>query len=256
MREESKTMSTYGVQTEAHTAQRVIEGVTVIGEAVRGVSPEGAEFLIEITANAATAAQSLRDSQMKTTQITQAVAPFGVLPADLQTISLNLYNLYSQPMPSLPPYGGMPQIGQSAFGLYAGAPAVQPDVQFGSYQARKTVRVNVREAARVGEIVDAVSRAGATVIGALSLKVNDESAARKGALEAAAKDARAKAEALATAAGKQLGDPIAVSEDIVASNGAYAALRAAVPFAFGAGAPQTTGDLEYYARVSARFRFQ
>jgi hypothetical protein len=30
-------------------------------------------------------------------------------------------------------------------------------------------------------------------------------------------------------------------------------MRAAMPLAFGAGAPQTAGELEYYARVSARF---
>jgi hypothetical protein len=140
--------------------------------------------------------------------------------------------------------------------MLATSPGAQPDVQFGSYHARKILRVIVREPGRVGEIVDAAARTGATVAGAFSFRVSDEAAARRAVLEAAGKDARTKAETLATAAGKQLGDPVAISEDIIATNGTYAALRSAAPFAFGAGAPQTTGDLEYYARVSARFRFQ
>jgi uncharacterized protein YggE len=254
MREDTKAMSTYGVQSETQTLQRPIEGVTVVGEAVRGVAPESAEILIEITAAAPTAAQSLRDNNVRMTQVAQAVAALGVQPADLQTISLNVYNLYTQP--ALPAYGGMPQIGQAAFGLYTAGQAVQPEVQFGSYQARRTLRMIVRDPVRVGEIADAAARAGATVAGSFSYRASDEAAARRAALEAAGRDARAKAETLATAAGKQLGDPVAVSEDIIATNGAYAALRAAVPFAFGAGAPQVTGDLEYYARVSARYRFQ
>jgi uncharacterized protein YggE len=237
------------MQTETQTSARNLDGITVTGEAVRATHPENAEFLIEISTAGATATQSLHDNHVKSSQVAQAVAGLGVQPADLQTISLNIYNLYSQATPALNPYtqgnGGVPQLGPVAFGL---------DVQMGSYQSRKTVRVNVRDAARMGEVVDAIGRAGATVLGAFTFRAADEAAARRAALEAAAKDARSKAEALATAAGKQLGDPMAVSEDIIASNGTYTALRAAIPFAFGAGAPLMTGDLEYYARVSARFK--
>jgi uncharacterized protein YggE len=255
MREETKAMST-GLQTETQNVQRPIEGVTVIGEAVRGVQPESAEFLIEITASSPTAAQALRDNHLKTTQVAQAVAALGVQQTDLLTISLNVYNLYSTAMQGLGGMGGMAQIGQGGFGLLSPAQTPQTDVQFGSYSARKTLRVVVREPGRAGEIVDAISRAGATVGATFSYRVSDEAAARRSALEMAAKDARAKAESLAAAAGKQLGEPLAISEDIVASNGTYNALRSAIPFAFGAGAPQVTGELEYYARVSARFRFQ
>jgi uncharacterized protein YggE len=104
--------------------------------------------------------------------------------------------------------------------------------------------------------VDAVARAGAVIVGSLSVGVSDEAGARRHALEAAGKDARSKADALAVAAGKQVDDAVAITEDIIATNGVYAALRSAVPFAFGAGAPQVAGELEYYARVSASFRLK
>jgi uncharacterized protein YggE len=228
--------------TRAHAAPA--EGVTVIGEAVRRVSPEHAEFLIEITAGAPTAAQALRDNQTKTAQVTQAVSALGIQPADIHTISLNVYNIYSPVMQALPVYGGIPQIGQMG----------QPDVQFGTWQAKNTLRISVKEAARVGEIVDTAVRAGASAVSPFIFKAPDEANARKSALEAAGKDARAKAEALAAATGRKIGDAISVSEDIIASNGAFAALRSAFPFGFGAGAPRVVGELEYYARVSASFR--
>lgn len=232
------------------------EGISVVGEAVRRLAPERAEFLIEITSSAPNAAQALRDNQGKTAQLTQAVAPLGVDAADLQTISQNVYNLYA---PLRPPYGAMPQIGPGFQPYTANAPvpsALQPEVQFGAYHARTTIRVQVREPGRVGEIVDHAARLGVTVLGGFSFQVSDEAHARRAALDAAGKDARAKAEALATSAGRRIGDLVMISEEVVATNGEYAALRSAVPFAFGAGAPRLIGELEYYARVSANFRLQ
>jgi uncharacterized protein YggE len=250
--EDTKTMPSQGMRTETP-----MEGVTVIGEAVRRVLPERAEFVIEIAATAMTAAQALRDNQAKTMQVSQTVHALGVQPADIQTISLKVHSLSSPVMQSLPGYAGMPQIGPGGFSPFnTGGSAVQPDAQFGSYHAVNILRVNVREPGRAGELADAAARAGATITGAFCFRTADEASARRAALEAAGHDARKKAEVLATAAGKKVGDAIAISEDIVASNGIYTALRATMPFAFGAGAQEVAGELEYYARVSANFRFQ
>src|SRR5579871_752727 len=256
MREETKAMSTSELQAAGQHRRVQPEGVTVIGEAVRRLAPESAEVLIEITTSAGNAAQALRDNHTRTAQLAQAVAQYGVQATDLQSISLNVSSLYA---PMLPGYGNVAQIGAGAFAPYAAGsmqPALQPEVQFGAYHARNTIRVNMREPARVGEVVDTITRSGANVLGGFSFKVTDEAHARRAAVDAAGKDARAKAEALAAAAGKQVGELIAISEDIVASNGEYSALRAAMPFGFGAGAPRVVGELEYYARVSANFRLQ
>jgi len=246
-------MPAYGLRTPAQHAQQQVEGVTVIGEAVRRVASETAEFLIEVAATGPTAAQALRDNQSKTLQISQAIAPAGVQPSDVEVISMKVQNYYAPVTQALPAYGAQPQIGFVGFQSY-GAGQVQPETQFGSYVATKTLRVNVREPGRVGDAADAAARAGATILGAFRLRATDEASARRAALEAAGKDARMKAEVLATASGRQIGDPIAISEDIVASNGMYSALRANLPFAFGAGAPEMIGELEYYARVSVNFR--
>ena len=237
------------------------EGITVTGEAVRRASADQAEILMEITAIGATAAQALRDNQAKSIQVTQSVAALGVTQVDIQTISLNIHNVYSPVPQALPAYTAMSalsaaqlstsQLGpMTPFGL-----AQQADVQFGSYQARSLLRVSVREATRVGEILDAVVRSGASV-SQFAFKAPDEASTRRSTLEAAGKEARAKAESLAAAAGRKIGEAIFISEDVVASNGTYTALRSVFPFSFGAGAPNGLGELEYYARVSASFRFQ
>ncbi len=248
-RGETNVMPSYGTRTQTQT-----EGITVIGEAVRRILSESAKVIIEVTSAAPTAAQAMRDNHTKTMQIAQAVSPLGVQQGDFHPISLKLQNLYAPVIPSLPGYAGLPQIGQGGFSPYAVGAALQPEVQFGSFVASNTLRVNVREPGRAGEIADLAVRAGATLIGGVRFRPIDEASARRAVLEAAAKDARLKAEALATGSGKQVGDPVAITEDLVASNGTYMALRAMAPFAFGAGAPEAVGELEYYARVSANFR--
>ena len=255
--------------TQAFQSQfRHIEGVAVVGEAVRRVSPERAEFLIKVTATSASAAEALRDHTAKLQQLTVAAGAMGIQSSDLQTVSMNLYNLYSPNLPGLPSlggYGNMPQIGQAGLnpfggghtGLQPGAYAPQTEVQFGSYQVRCLVRVVVRELGRVGEVVQAVIRAGAIPVGPLSFRPSDESVARRAALEAAVADAKVKAETLARSLGKNIGDAITVTEDVLVSNGAYGGLRSTMPAVFGSGAiPAVIGELEYYARVSANFRLQ
>lgn len=245
-------MSPYGLQPQGPFPQTQREGVTVIGEAVRRLPPETAEFLLEITASAPSAAQALHDHQSKVSQVAQAIAPMGVQPADLQTISLNVTSVYAPMGRPLPGSFGMPQIGSPGYAPFSGG----QELQFGAYQARSVLRMNVRQAARVGEIVDAVTRSGATVASTFSFQASDEAVARRTLLEAAGRDARAKAETLAAATGRQLGEPIAVTEDCIVTNGTYALLRSYAPFAVGGSGSQVAGELEYYARVTATFKLQ
>jgi len=188
----------------------------------------------------------MRENQTKTAQLTQALTGLGVQAADLQTISFQVVNLWA-PVPALPAATMMPQLGQPGFAQ---------ETQFGSYHARNILRVNVRQAARAGEVVDVATRAGVNVSGGLTFQAADEGAARRTVLEAAGKDARAKAETLAAAAGRQLGDAVSITEECIVSNGTYSALRSTMPMLMGPGTPALAGELEYYARVTAAFRMQ
>ena len=129
------------------TAAQNIEGVAVVGEAVRRVAPESAEFLMEVATTAYSAAQAMKEHQTRVGQIAQAVADFGLKPGDLQTVSLNVVNLFSPMAPAMPAFG------------YGG------ETQLGSYQVRNIIRVNVRDSGRVGEIVDTLTKAGTALVG-------------------------------------------------------------------------------------------
>src|ERR1700736_5208417 len=104
--EDTQMMPSY----EMRTGMRIQtpEGVTVIGEALRRVAPECAEFLIEIATSAPTAAQALRNNQARTTQVAEAVHSLGVQKTDLQSISLNVYNMYSPMYSSMYSPGYLP----------------------------------------------------------------------------------------------------------------------------------------------------
>ncbi|HUA60668.1 MAG TPA: SIMPL domain-containing protein [Verrucomicrobiae bacterium] len=231
------------------------EGITVTGEAVRRVAPESAEFLIEITASAGSAAHALHEVHGRTGQVADALTHIGVQRADIQSISLNVQNVYSPQVPRLPVYSPVAQIAPGGM-AYGAATAMQPEPQFGMYYAHNILRITVRDAAHAGDAADLCTKAGAIVIGGFAFHAADEAAARRAVLEAAGKDAQTRAEGLAAAAGKRVGEPIGITEDVVVSNGMIAALRTAVPWALGASAPTAGGELEYYARVTACFRWQ
>lgn len=265
MEEDINVTPIHAFQSQA----RPLEGVAVVGEAVRRVTPEAVEFLIEVSVTSSSVAQALRDHTAKLQQLSVAAGSMGIQSGDLQTVSMNVYNLYSSGLPGLPSlnaYGAMQQIGPAGLNPFgAGIPSgPQPgpfnapsEVQFGSYQVRGLIRVVVRDVGRVGEVVQTAIRAGAIPVGPLSFRASDESVARRTVLEAAGADAKVKAETLARAMGKNIGDAIAVTEDVLVSNGAYSALHSTMPGAFGSGAvPPVIGELEYYARVSANFRLQ
>jgi uncharacterized protein YggE len=225
--------------------------------------PESAEFLIEVTVTSGSVEQALRDHKAKMQQLAAAAGSAGVQSSDLQTVSMNVYNLYSAGLPGLPSLsamGAMQQMGPAGLNPFGGVVPTGPqpaEVQFGSYQVRGMIRVVVRELGRVAEVVQTAIRVGAVPIGPLSFRTSDESSARRAVLEAAGADAKVKAETLARSLGKNIGDAITVTEDVLVSNGALAALRSSMPAVFGSGAvPVVIGELEYYARVSANFRLQ
>jgi uncharacterized protein YggE len=72
--------------------------------------------------------------------------------------------------------------------------------------------VNIRESNRVPELLDTLLTANPYLVVAIASTWSDESAVRRAALESALKDARLKAQSIAAAAGKQLGEVVEVAE--------------------------------------------
>lgn len=85
---------------------------------------------------------------------------------------------------------------------------------FEGYNVRNSIRVTVRDIAAAGEILEAVTEAGATTISNLSFGLSDPTAAHRTARERAVRDAREKAETLARESGIAVGVALTINEGI------------------------------------------
>ena len=95
---------------------------------------------------------------------------------------------------------------------------VSTDMRYGDgqqrlagYVARNSVRITVRELARVSDVIDAGLRAGANNIAGVDFRSEREAALQLDALDSAAASARRRAQVLARAAGGKLGPLLELS---------------------------------------------
>jgi uncharacterized protein YggE len=77
------------------------------------------------------------------------------------------------------------------------------------------ISIKVRDLKRVGKILSAVVNAGGTSVDGPNFELDNPQLIERGALAAATKDAKAKAQAVAEAAGVQLGEIIAINPENV-----------------------------------------
>jgi uncharacterized protein YggE len=85
-----------------------------------------------------------------------------------------------------------------------------------SYQVSNTVSVTVDDLSKLGPALDALVSSGANSLGDIALTIRDPKPRMAQAREAAVKDAMAKADTLARAAGVSLGPIIAINEGVIA----------------------------------------
>jgi hypothetical protein len=129
-----------------------------------------------VQTNSANAADAVSRNNAIYERIVAALTKLGIARDD---VSLAGYNVSYSPKP------------QNA--------KPDPGVVYG-YTVSRDFSVKVRDIAKAGSVVDACTHAGATTIGGVSFDVDDQRAAQTQATAKAVDDARAKAEALASAA--------------------------------------------------------
>ncbi|MGZ9586969.1 SIMPL domain-containing protein [Paenibacillus marinisediminis] len=144
--------------------------------------------------------------------------------------------------------------------------SVQPQYQYKEnqepkvvgYNAEHMIKVNYRDMKKLGELVDAASKAGANRINSISFDVENQSGAETAALEQAVQHAKKKAEALAKAGGRQLGAVISITEtssDYRPVQMNYDMLAAKADFAEMKSAPQA-GQVQLQTRVQIDFELK
>lgn len=189
-----------GCTTKVVTAEGAapLYTITASGTGETLEAPDMAQMYFGATVTTDDAATALSQANDIAKEITSAVKSAGVAAEDIQTANVSVY----------------PQQN------YEG-----DKVTITGYQATIQVSVKVRDIESVGDVIGAASGAGANEISGPSFVLDDDAEASAKAIELAIEDARARAEVMAKAAGKSLGEIISVSETGASAPVYYGASR-------------------------------
>lgn len=178
------------------------------------VVPDIANINIGVRTEAEVVTDALDGNTAQANAISQVLQELGIAEEDIQTSNFNIY-----PSERYDPMTGQVE------GRY--------------FVVENTVSVKVRELSNLGQVLSAVVEAGANNIYGINFNVEDREAAVAEARQLAIEDAKAKAQAIAEAAGVQLGEIMNINVSsgstpvtyFDAKGGAYT--EAAVPIAAG-----------------------
>jgi uncharacterized protein len=201
----------------ASSAAAEAGGITVQGTGSVATAPDRAELSFGVETQGTTAKAALAANAAEMRRVIAAVKASGGTNVTTQSVSLS--------------------------------PRYDEQNQVQAFVATNTVSATIKEIAKAGALIDAAVDAGANQVYGPSLSRGDQGANYRKALEAAVADARASAQALASASGLSLGRITAVVE-----GGGSAPPYAVAEKAMDAGStPIEPGTQEVIAVVSVTF---
>lgn len=166
--------------------------VTAQGSSTR--TPDMAGYSAGVTMQGATASEALSANSTQMNRVMAALKQAGIADKDIQTSNLSLSPVYAQPK-RLPD------------GNYEDGPQ-----RIVGYQASNTVSVRQRKLQDMGKAIDALVKAGANQVNGPNFMLAQPEAAQDEARVAAMKDARARADLYAKAAGLRVTRIVSISE--------------------------------------------
>ena len=151
------------------------------------VVPNIAKVTVGITDSGATLSGVQKNVNTKSKTLTDALKKLGIGESDIKTVSYNVYPQYN--------YNVTPQT-------------------ITGYQVSTSYEITVKNIDKINDVVGTATSSGANTVGGISFDLNDDTKNQKlnEAREAAVKEAKAKAEGLAKAAGISLGKILNISE--------------------------------------------
>ncbi|SEP58756.1 hypothetical protein SAMN04487983_100134 [Streptomyces sp. yr375] len=199
--------------------------VTVTGEGSASAAPDLALVGAGVEVSAKTS-QAAVDAQTKAaTALLAAVRAQGVADRDVRTEGVSLSPVYDN---------------------------ADNSARLKGYQAAQSFSVKVREVAKTGAVLQAITDAGgdAARINSVVFDVSDPAPLRSRAREAAHDDAHAKAEQYARLSGRRLGRLVSLSED-ASSSSRPAPSTGDIPGAGMSAVPVAPGEIRATATVTA-----
>lgn len=217
-----------GCQTKVVTTEGAapLYTVTASGNGKTVAAPDIAEMYFGATVMADDAKAALSQANDIAEQVAKAVKGAGVASEDIQTANISVW-------PEQNSEGGK--------------------IVITGYRASIQVRARVRDIDSVGDVIGAATEAGANEISGPTFTLDDDSDVRNEAIELAIDDARKRAEVMAKAAGKSLGEIISVSEAGLSTPIYYAAADSAMG---GGSVGVEPGQLDITASVTVVFELK
>jgi uncharacterized protein YggE len=160
--------------------------VTVSGSGDVSIAPDVADLSLGVSVQKPTAAAAQASAATSMTEVIAAIKKNGVDDKDIVTTNVSLSPVYDYTNSSAPRLTG--------------------------YQFSNTVKVTIRKLASIAAVVDDSVAGGATTVYGISFRVGDPKAAEAKARQLAMADARARADALASAAGTSVRGVATISE--------------------------------------------
>ena len=159
--------------------------IVVTGEGIIKATPDQAWISIGAESRSKVSKEAQQRNADAMTAVTQRLAAFGITKDAIRTTAIDLQFEFDYANGKQTPRG---------------------------YVARNTIEVRVDDLAKLGDVLDAVVAFGATMIHGLRFDVKQRAEAEANALQAAVKDAMAKAQAIATGASRPLGGILRIEE--------------------------------------------
>jgi uncharacterized protein len=201
--------------------------VTADGEA--SLAPDLALVAFAVTGNGRELGPTRDDVNRRSAAVLAGLRELGIADADLDAPDVTIHPEYDH------------RRGQQLVG----------------YRVIREMTARVRDLGALGTVLDAIVAAGANEVRGAQMSASDPSAAEHEALSAAVAAARAKADAVATAAGVQLGGVARIEEDGIRGPGPMPMFRAAaMAEAADVATEVSAGDLTVRRSIRAWFDFE
>lgn len=167
--------------------------LTVQGTGEVQCTPDAAQVTLGIVTMKKTAREAQKENAVVTDRVIKGLLAQGIPQKDIQTVSYSIWPEYSYDERGKEP------------------------PRLTGYRAENSLRVNLKDPKQVGIVVDTAVENGANQIQNISFGLQDDTSSKREALQKAVWDARAKAEAIASALGVKIIGIASAQEGYVAA---------------------------------------
>ncbi|MFZ5974930.1 MAG: SIMPL domain-containing protein [Bacillota bacterium] len=198
------------------------DGISVSATGEVSMKPDMATVSLGVFTQKATAKQAQQENAQIMTKVMSAVTGAGIRQEDIKTVQYSVYPAYSY-----------------------------TETRVANYDVTNVIQFETGDVNKVGEVLDAAANAGANTSFSVTFGLKDDAKAYQQALELAVKNAQAKAEKIASAAGRGVGAARSINEtktsDVIYESYAAAdkSTSSQIPVSAGTLKVQATVDIVY-----------